>query len=209
MNIVVVSGSSRPQNQSLKIASWAQQKLQASGADVFLVDLHQHILPTETNLDVLNLNDAPDALKAWMPIRKQLQQADGFLFVVPEWNGMAPPALMNFMLHAAADETKPLAHKPIMLWGVSSTKYGGAYPLAQVHSFGMKNAMGFYTPNHVVIRNVNDVFNDVEPAPNSKEDAYLQKRAQHSLQVLLQYARSLAPMRAQSDIDLLAYPNGL
>lgn len=209
MNIVIVSGSSRPQNQSLKVAHWADAKLQALGAKTFLADLHEHILPTETNLDVLKLSAAPESLKAWEPFRTHLQQADGFLFVVPEWNGMAPPAIMNFLLHAAADETKPLAHKPIMLWGVSATKYGGAYPLAQLHSFGMKNAIGFYTPNHVVIRTVNDLFNSSEPAQGNKDDEYLQTRAQHSLRVLVQYADALAPMRAQSKVDLLAYPNGL
>lgn len=209
MNIVVVSGSSRPQNQSVKVARWAEAKLQAKGAKTFLADLHEHKLPTQTDLDVLKLRAAPESLKAWEPLRPHVQQADGFLFVVPEWNGMAPPAIMNFLLHAAADETKPLAHKPVMLWGVSSTKYGGAYPLAQLHSFGMKNALGFYTPNHVVIRSVKDLFNGLEPTPGNKEDEYLQTRAKHSLDVLVQYAGALTPMRASSSVDLLAYPNGL
>jgi NAD(P)H-dependent FMN reductase len=209
MKIVVVSGSSRPDNQSHKFSLWVETKLQALGADTYVVDLHTFHLPLDTNLDVATLNDTPEALKAWTPVRSKIVEADGFVFVSPEWNGMAPPALLNFILYASADEQKPLAHKPIQIMAVSATKFGGDYPVAELRAFGMKNAHGLYIPEHVVIRQCKTVFNTPDPDPANESDVYLQKRAVFGLKVLLQYAEALKPMRASSKTDLLAYPSGM
>ncbi|HKX73225.1 MAG TPA: NAD(P)H-dependent oxidoreductase [Candidatus Saccharimonadales bacterium] len=208
MNITVVSGSSRPDGQSLKIAKWAQSKLAGMGHAATLIDLHTLRLPLDINLDVTNLNESPEALTAWNPVRSQLQEANGFVFVSPEWNGMAPPALLNFILYGSADETKPFAHKPIQLITVSNGR-GGDYPAAELKAYGMKNALGVYIPGHVAVRNCRDMFNGPEPAAGNKDDAYIQKRTLYALQSLLLYAKPLTAMRANSTIDLLAYPNGM
>lgn len=209
MNIVVVSGSSRPGSQSIKISSWAESKLQALGISASVIDLHTLPLPLNVDLDVAALKEAPEALKAWEPVRGQLIEADGFVIVSPEWNGMAPPALLNFMLYVSADEHKPFAHKPVQLITVSGTKYGGNYPVAELRAFGMKNSHGVYVPDHVTIRQAKTVFNASSPEDGNEYDAYLQKRAEYSLAMLLQYAEALKTMRGQSKIRLVAYPNGM
>lgn len=208
MKIVIVSGSSRQNSQSHKISLWVEAKLKALGAETFVVALHEIDLPIHENLDVDSLDEAPGALKAWKPIRNHLQEADGFVFVAPEWDGMTAPALLNFILYCSADETKPLAHKPIQLITASSGA-GGAYPTALLHSFGMKNAQGVYLPNYVIIRKCKEVFNSPSPENGNESDVYLQARAEHGLKILLQYAVQLRPIRENPAADLHAYPNGM
>jgi NAD(P)H-dependent FMN reductase len=205
MKIAVISGSSRPKSQSLKIAKWAVEKLQKIGAQPELIDLHQHLLPTEINL--LDLKNQPTGVKAWTPIEKILQSCQGFVVVSPEWNGMAPPALMN-MFEYASVSSKPLAHKPGQIITVSSTD-GGSYPAAQLRVHGAKNNHFFYNPELVIIRNCEKVFNSATPEAGNAADEYLQTRTEHSLKIFLQYAKVLGVLRQESKIDLLKYPNGM
>lgn len=208
MKIAIVSGSSRQNSQSHKISLWTEAKLKAIGIETYMVALHEIDLPLHENLDVDSLAEAPKSLKAWEPIRPHLQEADGFVLVAPEWDGMTAPALLNFILHCSADETRPLAHKPIQLMTVSSGA-GGAYPTALLHSFGMKNAQGVYLPNYVIIRKCREVFNSPTPQEGNDSDVYLQARAEHGLKMLLQYAKQLRPIREEPAADLHAYPNGM
>lgn len=205
MQIAVISGSSRPHSQSLKISHWVVEKLKILGAQPHLLDLHELLLPTE--VDLLNFKNEPKAQKAWEPFAAVLEPAMGFVVVSPEWNGMAPPALMNFFEYASVS-TKPLAHKPGHILTVSSTD-GGAYPAAELRVYGPKNNHFFYTPEFTIIRKCETVFNGPDPEPNNSADQYLQTRALHGLRVFLEYAQALKGMRQTTKVDLLQYPNGM
>ncbi|HEU5187149.1 MAG TPA: NAD(P)H-dependent oxidoreductase [Candidatus Saccharimonadales bacterium] len=205
MQIAVISGSSRPRSQSLKISQWVVEKLKTLGVQPFLLDLHELLLPTE--VDLLNFKNEPKAQKAWEPFAAVLEQAMGLVVVSPEWNGMAPPALMNFFEYASVT-SKSLAHKPAHMLTVSSTD-GGAYPAAELRVYGPKNNHFFYTPECTIIRNCESVFNGLEPQPNNSADEYLQIRALHGLRIFLEYAAALKTMRETARVDLLKYPNGM
>lgn len=205
MNIAVISGSSRPKSQSRKISDWVVAKLKTLNTQPSLIDLHEHVLPTE--VDLLNFKGEPSAQKAWAPIAAVLEKADAFVVVSPEWNGMAPPALMNFFAYAS-QTTKPLAHKAAHLFTLSSTN-GGSYPAAQLRVYGPKNNHFVYTPEFTIIRDCEKVFNSIEPQQGNSADEYLQKRAYQSLKVFLEYAQALKTMRETTTVDLLAYPSGM
>jgi len=205
MKITVISGSSRPKSQSLKISKWVVAKLEVLGVQPELIDLHQNLLPTEINL--LALKNQPNGLKAWQPIEKALQECAGFVVVSPEWNGMAPPALMN-MFEYASVSSKPLAHKPGQIVTVSSTD-GGSYPAAQLRVHGAKNNHFFYTPELVIVRNCEKVFNSDQPEAGNDADSYLQTRLTQSLKVFLEYVKALSKMRAETKVELVKYPSGM
>lgn len=205
MKIAVISGSSRPSNQSLKISNWIVAKLSQLDAQPKLIDLHSLILPTE--VDLLNLKNEPSGLKAWAPIERILNWCDGFVVVSPEWNGMAPPALMN-MFEYASVSSKPLAHKVGQLVTLSSTD-GGSYPAAQLRVHGAKNNHFFYCPELVIIRKCETVFNSPTPQKDNSADAYLQTRLEHSLKVFLEYTNALSRLRQETKLELVKYPNGM
>ncbi len=205
MKIVIISGSSRPHSQTRKIAGWVEDKLHAMGAQTSMLDLHENLLPL--NPDLLDFQHEPQAQAKWQVFAQALNDSHALVVVSPEWDGMAPPALMNFFVYAS-QAGKPLAHKPMQLITLSSTD-GGSYPAAQLRVFGPKNNHTFYTPEIMIIRNCEKVFNSPTPEAGNKADEYLQKRAAHCLDVLMEYAKALKTMRESTTVDLLAYPNGM
>ena len=117
MKICIISGSTRQQAASLNVSRYIKSQLDDlnSGAEVEIFNLAEHDLPMwDESTDLAQLAD----------IKDQLQQADSFVFVVPEWHGMAPPAVKNlFFLFGGV-----FRHKPAYLVGVSSGT-GGRYPI--------------------------------------------------------------------------------
>lgn len=209
MKLAIVSGSSRPNSQSFKISNWAAEKLKQKGHEVVLLDLHKINLPLDTDLNVDDIRDDKRAYAAWKPVGEKLQNVDGYLIVSPEWNGSTTPALVNFFAYSSADGTGlPLAHRPLQLFTVSSTR-GGDYPVSMLKSYGQKNNLGVYIPNHVVIRKTEAVMNSPEPNGYDENDSYIQKRANHSLDMLIEYAHAFKPLRDTKTTDLLAYPYGM
>src|SRR5690606_27158588 len=80
---------------------------------------------------------------SWGPIRKKLQNSDGIIIVSPEWAGMAPPGLKNFLLFCGNQD---VGHKPALIVTVSSSM-GGAYPNSELRMSGYKNNRICYIPD--------------------------------------------------------------
>lgn len=192
--ILVISASNRSDSQSLKISKVLQQKVIEQGQSAELLDLHAADLP------LFKLQP----WEGWPAISDQLSRADGYVFVVPEWHGMVPPALLNMLMFASTE----LAHKPVLMVGVSSGG-GGAYPLAELKSFGGKNRHYVFVPAHIVIRQVESLFNSLAPDADNQIDSELHERAEHALAMLIAYAQALTTVRGMSHLELLKFPNGM
>ena len=145
-----------------------------------------------------------DMQKMWQPLSRELESCDAFVVVSPEWSGMAPAGLKNFFLYCG-DE---LVHKPAMIVAVSSGR-GGAYPVVELRMSSYKNTYLCYIPNHVIIRDVENILNAPKPNPDNKSDAYLRKRLLHSLKVLEQYGKGLQLVRESKVEDREKYGNGM
>ena len=145
LKIAILSGSSRPDSQSGKVATYLQQQLQQRGEQACVLDLAVTPLP---------LWPAGPA-EHWPAMQAQLVEADALVVIAPEWHGMACPAVKNFFLYASKAE---LAHKPALLVGVSSG-IGGAYPISELRASGYKNCRLCYLPEHLIIRQVEQVLN--------------------------------------------------
>lgn len=94
MKLHVLIGSTRPGRAGLPIASWFFALAQAHGTfEVRLVDLAEVNLPflDEPNHPTLR-KYTKDHTKSWSAT---VDAADAFVFVIPEYNFGAPPALLN------------------------------------------------------------------------------------------------------------------
>ena len=187
----IISSSHRPEPQSLRIARHLNETYFDSEADV--IDLFAADLPVWTGV--------AEQTEAVEDIQAKLSAADGFIFVVPEWHGMAPAGLKNLFLWCGAPQ---FAHKPALLVGVSGS-VGGAMVIAELRSSGYKNSRLLWTPEHLILRGVGDLWQ----GKDSESDQYLAGRAAYAIDHLKTYARILAPEREQLCAGLAAYPNGM
>lgn len=187
----IISTSHRPDSQSHRIAEYLNNTYFSSSADV--IDLFAADLPMWTG--------ATPPTPAVTDIQKKLAEADGFVFVVPEWHGMAPAGLKNLFLWCGAAQ---FAHKPALLVGVSAS-VGGAMVIAELRSSGYKNSRLLWIPEHLILRNVSDLWQ----GKDTESDQYLGARTAYAIDHLKTYARVLAPERAALCAGLEAYPNGM
>ena len=200
MKIVLISGSSRADSQSLKITQWLQNQLKKQDIETEVVDLQKYALPL-VHEDIWQ--DVAEN-KAAVALRSEFDSADGFVVVSPEWHGMAAPALKNMFVYV----NKTMAHKPALLATVSAVP-GGSYPIAELRMSSYKNSYLNYIPEQLVIRDVNGIFNSDEIDEDENPDQYMKKRAVHSLKLLVEYSKALQLVRQSGAPDYKTYPNGM
>ena len=110
--ITVIAGTDRPGSNTSKIAKIAVAKLLSQGVLVHLVDLSE--LPAET----------------FKPFQKKMMETDGFVWVVPEYNGSFPGALKYFIDLLKFPET--LDEMPSTFIGLSAGQAGASRALDQL-----------------------------------------------------------------------------
>ncbi|MDX9677597.1 NADPH-dependent FMN reductase [Pseudomonas zeae] len=181
-HIVLLSGSNRFNSQSIKVAHYLRERLEALELcdSSELIDLASSPLP---------LWPEEDTQKAWSAQQSTLKKATALIVISPEWNGMACPALKNFFLYAGLSE---LGHKPALLVGVSAG-LGGAYPITELRASRYKNSRILYLPEQLIIRNVESIFNS--ECPSDENDMRIRARADWVLHVLCQYDDALRTIR--------------
>jgi azobenzene reductase len=194
MKIVLVSGSSRKDSQSIKVANWLSEQLEKLEVETEIVDLYKHELPTNHEDIWSDVMGEPA-----MSLQRIIEPADGYVVISAEWNGMAPPALKNFFCYVG----KSMADKPSLIAAVSSTAHGGAYPISELRMSSYKNARILYLPEHIRIMNVNQVMN------GDTDNGDIEIRAAYSLKVLVEYARALKSVRKSGVTDYETYQNGM
>ncbi len=197
MLISIVVGSSRHNSQSAKVAQYLST----------LVRVKQSIHSVKELLPKLWDNEAFHSLKdqdiAQSEVfSEELNKADAFIFVIPEWHGMVPPAMKNLFVAFG----KEFSHKPALLVSVSSG-LGGAYPIAELRMSSYKNSRICYIPDHAIVRQVEQVLNT--PESENENDTRIRDRLGYSVKVLEEYAKAFQSIRQSGVIDLAAYPTGM
>ncbi|MEX1034334.1 MAG: NAD(P)H-dependent oxidoreductase [Sneathiella sp.] len=137
----------------------------------------------------------------WKPVSERLKSCAGIVVICPEWAGMVPPHLKNFLLMCDGGE---LAHKPAQIVAVSSGT-GGAYPVAELRMSGYKNNFLWWMPDHVILRQVESLFSS---DPASDLDDRLTARLVYALTFLVEASRAMAPVRDRVQ-NLKLYKNGM
>ncbi len=195
MNILVISASMRKGSQSLKIAQWLAKRISEKDATGNVLDLNVFKLPL--------FDDGETPAENVPALLTMLAEADGYIFVSPEWNGMMSHGLIN-MLHYAGHE---LAYKPVMLVGVSAGR-GGTHPIDQMRLMGHKNRHYILSPENLIVSGVESAFNDSDMSEQTP-DYMLKSRADYSITVLIELAKHLQNVRESGIIDLRKFSNGV
>nr|WP_246312160.1 NAD(P)H-dependent oxidoreductase [Aquabacterium terrae] len=195
---MILAGSPRPGSESLRVAQVMQRFLDDQGGIApQLLDLAQLDLPKWED------EAADHETLALNTLREAADSADALVIVVPEWGGMAPPALKAALLALTNGE---VAHKPVLLIAVSAG-IGGSYPIAELRASCTKNAHLVFIPDHLIVRHVEQQF-PAHPGDKTADHQRLELRVKSSLSQLITYARALAPVRPTLARALKAYPYG-
>jgi NAD(P)H-dependent FMN reductase len=131
--------------------------------------------------------------KKLTPLKEKLSNTDGLIFVVPEYAGSASPALANFLLFVSNGKT--IAHTPTLIITVSNAR-GGSYVVSQMRGFSFKNAKQNYLPEHIIVRDSNQVLNEVIGTIESG-DPYIRERLSYTLEILDIYSRNFKQIKSE------------
>ncbi len=206
MKIGIISGSHRPNSQSSKVGRYIERTLMEQGLcdSCWFYELAGNPLPLweEAVWDQEN-HHWQDKLE---PLRQELHSCDAFVVISPEWHGMVPAGLKNFLLMWTAGGE--LAHKPALIVAVSAS-VGGAYPVAELRMSGYKNNRICFLPEHLIVRNVRSVFNADAEDNDPKSQQYLGERTLYCLQLLREYALALHRVRESGKASLEVYGTGM
>ena len=204
MKISIISGSSRKDSQSEKVARYIQDTLSEKALcdETWLYSLKGNPLPL---WDESIWDGNPEWQERLQPISEQLASSDGFVVIAPEWHGQVPSGLKNIFLMWGQGE---LAHKPALIVTVSSAD-GGAYPVAELRMSSYKNNRICYIPEQIIVRNVESVLNENEADNNPDADQYFRSRFAYALGVLKEYAVALRKVRESGAADLSVFKNGM
>ena len=199
MKISIISTSHQKESQSKRISLILKNFFKETNSKVkcFNIDVFDFNIPLWTS-------EKKNNLKFWNEdfekISSNLSSSDGFIFVVPEYGGMATPNAKNFFLVFNNGE---LFHKPGLIVSISSGN-GGAYPISELRSSSYKNSHILWIPENIIIRNVKQFLpgQHGELIPD-----WLDDRIKYSCNVLIKYAEYLKPI--QSIINRKDFGNGM
>lgn len=202
MKIAMIVGAMRVDSQSGRIGEALAGQLKAldSTSDIYTLDLGKNPLPLWD--EGVWANDEKWQ-KTWGPIHRELAAADALILIAPEYHGMVPAALKNFLLLAADGSVD---HKPALIVGVSAS-INGVYPVTELRLNGGKNTRINFIPEHLIVRDAAKMF--VGDEPQNDTDKYIRGRADYALNLLLEYGKALQAVRASGVVDRKAYPNGM
>lgn len=202
MRIAIIVGSHRLGSESTRVGAVLAAALRRLDAavDVDTIDLAGNPIPL---WDESAWQPDSPLVAAWKPFRDRLRKADGLVVITPEWAGTVPPGLKNLLLLAGA---KDVGHKPGLIVAVSSGR-GGAYPVAELRVSGTKNNRLLWIPEQLLVQDVAEVLHGSEPAGD--RDAWLRRRIDYALAILLAYTRALAPVRESGITDHPDFPYGM
>ena len=187
MKISTISTSHRYGSQSKRISDIIQSRLKElqPNLNLFSLDLGETPLPLWSPEKKNGKGIWGDS---WKKISNNFDQSDSFIFIVPEYGGMAAPNAKNLFLLCSEGE---LTHKPALIVSVSSGN-GGSYPIADLRSFSYKNTHIMWIPENIIIRNV-EHFN---PGSHGKlVPEWLDSRITYTLKLLLVYSSNMKPLR--------------
>lgn len=145
MNICIISGSARANNNTIRVAKAIQNHLQAAEHQVSLVDFQQYDIPL--------INQGEVSAELFTPFQQNLanctQAAHAVIIITPEYNWSTTPEILNW-LHRFGDRkfANQFNEKVFATVGVSTGK-GGKAPAIHLHSI-LNKIISFTDLNSVV-----------------------------------------------------------
>lgn len=164
MRVPIVLGTAREGRMSEHVAKLLLAKAKEAGLDSKIIDVRDYRLVATDN------TGDPEPAKKWAGV---VAEADGFIFVVPEYNHSYPGELkmMLDMLY------KEYAGKKAAVCGVSAGNFGGARAVELTNLLLV--TLGFIPAQYSMnVFSVNQVFDE---SGNLKDESY-QKKAEQFLE---------------------------
>ena len=203
MRIGIITGSHRKDSQSAKVGHFIAAALERRGGiGTWTLDLGKTPLPLWDEM-LWSQGEQWSELPA---LKAQLDSSDAFVMIAPEWHGMVPAALKNFLLLWAAGSE--LSHKPALPCAVSATD-GGAYVIAELRMSSYKNNRLCWLPENLIARQVKAICNENETLNDEALQARFAARNEYALDLLVAYANALRDVRALGIIDHETFMNGV
>lgn len=142
----VIAGTNRPKSRSREVANLIQEIYADNGESVEIIDLAELGLH---ELDGTQYGGGSLPTKLASAIEK-VNQSEGLIIVVPEYNGSMPGALKYFIDHWKYPDS--FEHRPVCLVGLGGL-FGGLRPVEHLQGvLGYRNA--FIFPIRVFLINV-------------------------------------------------------
>ncbi|UGA53538.1 NADPH-dependent FMN reductase [Vibrio sp. VB16] len=182
MKLTIIAGSQRAQSQSLNVAHYLSSVAQPHFDQIKVFDLHEQNLPFWNE----GVWGGTDEWAPWREMAKELESSDAFVFITPEWHGMATPALKNFLLLTTDNE---LAHKPALAVSVSAS-VNGVYPISELRMTASKNNHVCLLPDHLIFRDIETLLDKEFICKNE----HIAERSQYTIGLLAAYAQALQPV---------------
>jgi len=157
MKIHILSSTDRHGSNALKVSKYAAGFLRKK-AEIKLFSLMDYPLD---ELKGVSYGDAPDSVEQF---NNEFLDADGFLFVIPEYNGGFPGILKFFWDYLPFPEA--MSHKPVSLIGEAAGAFGALRPVEQFEQLLIYRKAYVY-PERMFIQRVNDAF---DPDKGLKEE---------------------------------------
>jgi chromate reductase len=114
--ITIISGTNRPNSNTLKVSRYYLKTLQQLDQEVQLFSL-ESLPDTIITSDLYGKRSAE-----FEPIQEMVANTDKFMFIIPEYNGSFPGVLKTFI--DACEFPASFYDKKAALTGISSGKYG-------------------------------------------------------------------------------------
>lgn len=114
--VTIISGTNRPNSNTLKVAKYYQNQLAEKGLKTGFINL-QDLPPNLINADLYGQRSAE-----FQKLQELISKTDKFLFIIPEYNGSFPGVLKVFI--DACSFPISFYDKKACLVGISSGKYG-------------------------------------------------------------------------------------
>lgn len=152
MEIAVILGTTRIGRQSEKVAlELLRQLKEEADLTINFLDISQYHFPVFE--ERIRLHPNPPA--GLLEFSKQLQRADGIIFVIPEYNGSLPGTFKNAFDHFYAEYKR----KPIGAVCVSDGKFGGVQASLQLQTL-ILHVFAYPMPVKLLVPAVHQAFDE-------------------------------------------------
>lgn len=166
MKIHILSSTDRPGSNALKVSEFADSIL-AQNADTKIFSLQNFPL---ADVSGGKYGNTPESVKAF---NNSFLDADGFLFVIPEYNGGFPGILKVFFDYLPFPEA--MYKVPVSLIGEASGAFGALRPVEQFEQLLLYRKVHIY-PQRMFIQRVNDSFVEEKGLTNERMHKMLLKQ---------------------------------
>ena len=188
MKIHILSSTDRPGSNAKKVADYISE-----------------LLDKEAENRVFSLRDFPfedvvggrygDEISSVKKFNDEFLDADGFLFVIPEYNGGFPGVLKLFFDYLPFPNA--LKKMPVSVVGEAAGSFGALRPVEHFQQLlGYRNALIY--PERMFIKDVNNTFTPESGLKNSK----MQELLESQIRGFVEFSAMVKETRAQEILSM-------